>query len=49
MKDLDRLVRERTQELVVANDQLRAEIKARTEMQEALRISEERFARVAHA
>jgi CheY-like chemotaxis protein len=47
MKDLDRLVRERTQELVVANDQLRAEIQMRTQMQEALRISEERFAKVA--
>lgn len=45
MQDLDRLVRERTQELVAANDQLRAEIKIRTEMQEALRISEERFAK----
>lgn len=45
MKDLDRLVRERTQELVVANEQLRAEITARTEAQEALRISEERFAK----
>ena len=45
MQDLDRLVRERTQELVAANEQLRAEIKIRTEMQEALRISEERFAK----
>ncbi|MGC3959031.1 MAG: ATP-binding protein [Verrucomicrobiota bacterium] len=45
MKDLDRLVRERTQELVVANEQLRAEIVSRTQMQEALRISEERFAK----
>jgi PAS domain S-box-containing protein len=45
MQDLDRLVRERTQELLVANEQLRAEIITRTKMQEALRISEERFAK----
>ncbi len=45
MQDLDRLVRERTRELVTANEQLRAEIVTRTQMQEALRISEERFAK----
>ena len=45
MKDLDRLVRERTQELVVANEQLRTEIAERTRTQQALRISEERFAK----
>lgn len=45
MKDLDRLVRERTQELVVANEQLRTEIVTRTKVEAALRSSEERFAK----
>jgi two-component system cell cycle sensor histidine kinase/response regulator CckA len=45
MQDLDRLVRERTQELVLANEQLRAEVVERTKVQEALRISEERFSK----
>jgi PAS domain S-box-containing protein len=45
MQDLDRLVRERTQELVVANEQLRAEVIERTKVQQALRISEERFSK----
>ena len=45
MKDLDRLVRERTQELVVANEQLREEIAERAKVQQALRVSEERFSK----
>lgn len=45
MEDLDRMVSERTQQLVVANEQLRAEIAARTRVQEALRHSEERFSK----
>jgi two-component system cell cycle sensor histidine kinase/response regulator CckA len=45
MQDLDNKVRERTQELVAANEQLRAEITERTKVQAALRSSEERFAK----
>lgn len=45
MKDLDRLVRERTQELMQANEQLREEIAERARVQRALCTSEERFAK----
>ncbi len=45
MEDLDRMVRERTQELVGTNQKLQQEIEERTRIQEALRISEERFSK----
>ena len=45
MEDLDRMVAERTQQLVQANGKLREEIIERTRVQEALRHSEERFSK----
>jgi two-component system cell cycle sensor histidine kinase/response regulator CckA len=45
MDDLDRMVRERTQELVAANQKLQQEMDERTRIQKALRISEERFSK----
>lgn len=45
MEDLDRMVAERTRQLVQANQQLRDEIAERTRVQEALRHSEERFSK----
>lgn len=44
LQDLDRMVQDRTRELVAANEKLREEIVERARMQEALRHSEERFA-----
>ncbi|MCX7723512.1 MAG: response regulator [Verrucomicrobiae bacterium] len=49
MEDLDRMVRERTQELVAANEQLKQEIEERTRAQQALRISEEQFSKAFNA
>jgi PAS domain S-box-containing protein len=43
LEDLERMVRERTQELVTANQKLQQEMAESTCIQEALRISEERF------
>ena len=45
VEDLDRLVRERTQELVLTNEKLREEIAGRAQVQVALRHSEERFSK----
>ena len=45
MEDLDRMVRERTQELVTTNQKLQQEIEERIRVQEALRISEEQFSK----
>lgn len=45
MEDLDRMVCDRTQQLVVANEKLREEIAERARVQEALRHSEERFSK----
>jgi two-component system, cell cycle sensor histidine kinase and response regulator CckA len=45
LQDLDRMVSERTQQLVTANDQLREEIAERARVQEALRHSEDRFSK----
>jgi len=49
MEDLDRMVRERTQELVAANEKLKQEIEERTRAQYALRISEEQFSKAFNA
>lgn len=49
MEDLDRMVRERTQELVTANEKLKQEIEERTRAQHALRISEEQFSKAFNA
>lgn len=43
LEDLARMVRERTQELVATNQKLQQEVDERARIQEALRISEERF------
>lgn len=43
MEDLDRMVRQRTEELVAANRNLQQEIDERVRIQEELRVSEERF------
>jgi PAS domain S-box-containing protein len=43
MEDLDAMVRQRTKELVVANENLQQEIHERVRIQEELRVSEERF------
>jgi PAS domain S-box-containing protein len=45
MEDLDRMVRQRTEELVVANQSLQQEIEERIRVQDALRTSEERFSK----
>ena len=45
MEDLDRMVRQRTEELVVANRSLQQEIEERVRVQEELRVSEERFSK----
>ena len=45
MDDLDRMVHERTDELVTANRKLERQIEERTRIQEALRGSEERFSK----
>jgi len=49
MEDLDRMVRERTQELVATNQQLQQEVEERTRVQEALRVSEEQFSKAFEA
>lgn len=49
MEDLDRMVRERTQELIIANEKLRQEIEERARAQNALRISEEQFSKAFNA
>jgi two-component system, cell cycle sensor histidine kinase and response regulator CckA len=49
MDDLDRMVRQRTQELVVMNENLQQEIADRTRFEAALQISEERFSKAFHA
>ncbi len=45
MEDLDAMVRQRTKELEVANRSLHQEIEERVRIQDALRISEERFSK----
>lgn len=45
-EELNRMVEERTAELHATNERLRAEIAERAQMQEALRLSEQRFSRV---
>jgi len=45
MEDLDRMVRQRTEELVVANSSLQQEIEERVRIQDQLRVSEERFSK----
>jgi PAS domain S-box-containing protein len=45
MEDLDAMVRQRTRELEVANRTLHQEIEERVRIQDALRISEERFSK----
>jgi two-component system, cell cycle sensor histidine kinase and response regulator CckA len=49
LDNLDTLVRQRTSELVNANDQLKKEIAARIEAEEVLRMSEERFSKAFRA
>ena len=49
MEDLDRMVRERTEELVASNQKLQQEIEERARIQEALRVSEERFSKAFQA
>lgn len=49
VEDLDRMVRQRTEELVAANDKLAGEIDERSRVQEALRMSEERFSKAFQA
>jgi two-component system cell cycle sensor histidine kinase/response regulator CckA len=48
MEDLDRMVRQRTEELVTANENLKLEIQGRVTAQEQLAISEERFSKAFH-
>jgi PAS domain S-box-containing protein len=48
MEDLDRMVRERTEELVAANAKLQTEVEERVRAQEELRVSEERFSKAFH-
>jgi PAS domain S-box-containing protein len=43
MEDLDRMVQQRTEELVLANRNLQQEIEERVRIQQELRVSEERF------
>ena len=45
LEDLDNMVRQRTGELLVANQNLQQEIEERIRVQDALRISEERFSK----
>jgi PAS domain S-box-containing protein len=45
LEDLDRMVRQRTEELVVANRTLQQEIEERVRVQDELRVSEERFSK----
>ncbi len=45
LEDLDRMVRQRTEELVVANRSLHQEIDERVHVQDELRVSEERFSK----
>jgi PAS domain S-box-containing protein len=45
LEDLDRMVRQRTEELVVANRSLHQEIDERVRVQDELRVSEERFSK----
>jgi two-component system cell cycle sensor histidine kinase/response regulator CckA len=45
LEDLDRIVSERTQQLIIANEKLREEIAEHARAQEALRHSEERFSK----
>jgi two-component system, cell cycle sensor histidine kinase and response regulator CckA len=45
MDDLDRMVRQRTDELVSANHNLQREMEERVRIHEALRVSEERFSK----
>jgi PAS domain S-box-containing protein len=49
MQDLDRIVRQRTAELQAANQKLQKEIAERRQMEEALRVSQERFAKAFQA
>ena len=49
MEDLDRMVRQRTEELVSANEKLQQEIEGRVRAQEELRVSEERFSKAFHS
>jgi PAS domain S-box-containing protein len=49
MQDLDRIVRQRTAELQAANQKLQEEIAERRQMEEALRVSQERFAKAFQA
>ena len=48
MEDLDKMVRQRTEELVDANQQLQEEIEERTRIQDRLAASEERFSKAFH-
>lgn len=45
LADLDQRVRDRTEELLCANEQLKREIAERAQIEEALRVSEDRFAK----
>jgi two-component system, cell cycle sensor histidine kinase and response regulator CckA len=45
MEDLDRMVRQRTEELTAANQNLHQEIEERVRIQDELRVSEERFSK----
>jgi hypothetical protein len=49
MQDLDRIVRQRTAELQAANQKLQKEIAERRQMEEALRVSQERFSKAFQA
>jgi two-component system cell cycle sensor histidine kinase/response regulator CckA len=48
MEDLDRMVRQRTEELVEANRTLQQQIEERVRIQDELRTSEERFSKAFH-
>jgi two-component system cell cycle sensor histidine kinase/response regulator CckA len=49
LEDLDRMVRQRTEELMVANRSLHREIEERVRIQDELRVSEERFSKAFHS
>ena len=49
MRDLDQIVQQRTAELQTANQKLQEEIAERRQMEEALRVSQERFAKAFQA
>jgi two-component system, cell cycle sensor histidine kinase and response regulator CckA len=49
LEDLERMVHQRTEELVAANHQLGGEVEERARIEEALRLSEERFSKAFQA